>query len=182
MRKKGSAMVFAMVFVAVVSAKGFCGDIPKPGSTFPDFDFSVPPVEDDLKALGLKTGETFKWTDIGADLTVVEIIGVYCAVCYKQAPLFNKLFKRIRKKKDGKFKMFAIAAGGTGAEVKMLRKKGTYKYPIIPDRGYKIHKALGSPETPFTMLITKDREIVYTHMGLIADIDAFYEKMKGVVK
>lgn len=185
MRKNKSVImrvIFFGVFVMLVAGTGFCGDMPKPGATFPDFVYSIPPVEDDAKSLGLKSVGTYKWADMGADVVLVEVIGVYCAVCYKQAPSFNKLYKRIERKKDGKIKMFAIAAGGTGAEVKMLRKKGAYKYPIVSDRSYEIHKALGSPETPFTMLVTKDREVVFTHMGLIDDIDTLYEKMKKIAK
>ncbi|MDM8514963.1 redoxin family protein [Desulfobacterales bacterium HSG16] len=173
--------LFSALFL--YSTMAICGQTPKSGAILPDFTFTSPSMEKDIQYLGLAGKKDFEFETIEADIMVIEIIGVYCAVCYKQAPQFNKLFKRLKKKKDtGKIKMLAVAAGGTANEIMMLREKNTYKFPVISDLKYEFHKLLGEPRTPFTMVVSADGKILDTHLGLIKDMDAFYKKLKKLAK
>jgi hypothetical protein len=157
-------------------------DPPEKGGAFPSFQLLAPPLETDVSYLGLKES-TFRLKDVSCQVLVVEIIGVYCSRCYQQAPLFNKLFTRLnRKSLANKVKMLAIAAGGTANEIQHLRKTGSYEFPVVSDETYAVHKLLGEPRTPFTLLVDSEGRVLFTHLGVIEDVDTFYQQIVELVK
>ncbi len=156
--------------------------LPEKGNPLPDFSLQAPASDRDREVLGLGSGD-FKLRDVPAELLIVEIIGVYCPLCHQQAPLFNQLVGRIGKKNlAARIKLLAVAAGGNPIEIDHLRSNGVYDYPIVPDESFAVHKLLGQPRTPFTMILDKDRRVVDTHLGVIEDIDAYFEKLQGLLK
>jgi peroxiredoxin len=120
---------------------------------------------------------------VDGHLLLMEIIGVYCPQCHKQAPGFNRLFQRIEKdpKLKAKVKFLAVAAGGTATEIAYLRREFSIPFPVISDARFEIHKQLGEPRTPFTMLLDRNRKVVFAHVGIIEDLDAFFQKIAGLV-
>ena len=156
--------------------------LPQKGSVLPSIRFLSPLLPEDQKYLAVP-GDTFAVKDVSCQVLLVEIISVYCPACYRQVPLFNKLFARIEEGKlRNKVKMLAVAAGGTVMEVKYLRKDGQYAYPIVQDEAFTIHRLLGEPRTPFTMLVDREGKVLYSHLGVIEDIDAFYDSLKQLVE
>lgn len=123
---------------------------------------------------------TFTLADLKADLVFLEVIGVYCAQCVKQAPGFKNLYGRLNKGKlKGRVAMLGLAAGGTEVEVRKLLATGQYLFPVVGDPDYVGHKVLGEPLTPYTMICRPDGSILYTHLGVIEDIDGLYQQIKG---
>ncbi len=167
-----------LVVVLAVATPGYCNGIPKAGSVFPAITLTAPALDSDIEYLSLQGKSEFSLSDIPADYLVVEIIGVYCAVCFKQAPLFNKLFTRLnRMESAGNVRMIAIAAGASTAETQMLRKNGNYKFPVLTDPDYTVHKRIGEPRTPYTLVMDKNRNVLSAHLGLVKDVDSFFEKL-----
>ncbi len=153
----------------------FGGELPRKGDKLPAFEIQSPVSEKDRAYLGI-TKSAFRLPDIRTELLLIEIIGVYCPVCYRQAPIFNTLYNRIEKSPlKGKVKMLALAAGGNQAEIQYLNEQKQYRFPIAPDPSFDVHKLLGEPRTPFTLLLSPDGKVLYTHMGLIEDMDAFWK-------
>lgn len=133
------------------------------------------------KGLGFKdTVADFSISDLKTELILMEVIGVYCPQCFIQAPDFNKLFERLNKgKMKGRVAMFALAAGGSDPEIQQLIQSGQYTFPVVGDMKFEAHKLLGEPQTPFTIICRPDGTVLYTHLGIITDIDAFYAEIKG---
>lgn len=155
---------------------------PEKGTSLPSFQLAAPSLETDVSYLGLK-GLTFRPKDVNCQVLVIEIIGVYCSRCYQQAPLFNRLFARLNRKGMGdKVKMLAIAAGGTANEIEHLRKTGSYEFPVVSDETYTVHKLMGEPRTPFTLLVDREGKVLFTHLGIIEDVDTFYQQIVELVK
>lgn len=156
--------------------------VPQKGETMPSFNLSCPPAEGDRTYLGVNCpGFTLK--DVKCRLLIVEIIGVYCPYCYEQAPIFNKLYARLSKKNIAdKVKMLAVAAGGTRPEVEYLRKNGSYDFPVVQDENFAVHKLLGEPRTPFTVLLSRDGKVLHTHQSVMEDIDGFLNKIEDLLK
>jgi len=154
---------------------------PEPGKKLVPLTLPVPLDPAGKKGLGLNDrGVDFKIADLKTSLVLMEVIGVYCPQCFKQAPDFNKLYERLNKgKMKGRVAMFALAAGGTDPEIEDLIKSGQYLFPVVSDGKFESHKLLGEPKTPFTIICRPDGTILYTHLGIITDIDAFYEEIKG---
>jgi hypothetical protein len=158
--------------------------VPAAGTDLPKFELKAPASEEENSYLGIKAGENFSIDQIKYDLLLIEIIGVYCPQCHIQAPFFNDLFARIKKNPliFEKVKMLAIAAGANPTEVSYLRKQFTIPYPVVIDPGFAIHKLLGEPKTPFIMLITRDKKIVFAHLGIIKDIDSFFLQIQKLLQ
>lgn len=172
-------VVILLIFFAV---SALSAQVPEKGSVLPAIQFSSPLLPEDLAYLKVR-GEAFAIKDVNCQVLLVEIIGVYCPFCYEQAPLFNQLFRRIEKGKlKNKVKMLGVAIGATVMEVDYLRKNGQYQYPIVRDETFIIHKLLGEPRTPFTMLLDKEGQVLYSHLGVIKNIDDFYDSLKKLVE
>ncbi len=183
-RMRGTAGVgLIMILCLICSPDTVRGaGLPQKGGTLPVFQLPAPTSADDLKYLGV-SGPKFELKDIPCQVLLVEILGAYCPLCYQQAPLFSKLFARINKRNLGdKVKMLGVAIGATPMEVDQLRKNGSYDFPIVPDEAFAVHKLLGEPRTPFTLLVGKDGKILYAHLGVIEDVDAFYQVIQELVK
>jgi Redoxin len=179
--KVGLSIPVIMLSIAIATP-AFSARLPEKGSVLPSIRFLSPLLPEDQKYLAV-TGDTFAVKDVNCKVFLVEIINVYCPACYRQVPLFNKLFARIEQGKlRNKVKMLAVAAGGTVMEVKYLRKDGQYAYPIVQDEAFTIHRLLGEPRTPFTILVDKEGHVLYSHLGIIEDIDAFYDSLKQLVE
>jgi len=183
-RRSGMAWVGSMMILCLVLAPALAGaaGLPQKGGTLPSFQLPAPASGNDQKYLGVNN-PTFQLKDVQCQVLLVEILGAYCPLCYQQAPLFSKLFARIDKRNLGdKVKMLGVAIGATAKEVEQLRKNGTYEFPIVQDESFAVHKLLGEPLTPFTMLIGKDGKILYSHLGIIEDVDAFFQVIQDLVK
>jgi peroxiredoxin len=176
-------MSLILVFCSVCAPfDAGCSGLPQKDTVLPSFQLPAPVSEDDQKYLGI-SGQTLHLKDVQCQLLLVEILGAYCPLCYQQAPLFSKLYARLAKRNLGdRVKMLGIAIGATPMEVDQLRKNGSYQFPIVPDQSFAVHKLLGEPRTPFTMLIGKQGKVLYAHLGVIEDVDAFYQVIQDLVK
>lgn len=156
---------------------------PEAGQTMPALTLPVPADPAGHEMLGVQGRTSFTLADLPGDLVFIEVIGVYCPQCVKQSPGFKTLFNRLNKgKTKGRVTMFALAAGGTDAEVRKLASTGQYLFPIVSDPDYAAHKVLGEPLTPYTIICRPNGEIVYAHLGVIEDIDALYQQIKDLLE
>ena len=182
------SMIFPLwIYVLVVALRpvsALSGSIPVAGSHLPEFQLEAPSSEKERAYLGIGAGETFSVNQPNCQIILIEIVGVYCPQCHIQMPLFNKLFYRIKRDADinEKTKMLAVAIGATAMELAYFKKKHNIPYPVIKDPNFEIHKLLGEPRTPFIMLVSRDKKVVFAHLGIIRDIDKFLLKIKEFLK
>jgi hypothetical protein len=184
MSYRGLLRVLAVIGYAgiVLSGPAVAGELPKKGDTLAAFELQSPAAEKDKAYLGITKPE-FRIAEIRAKLLLLEIIGVYCPVCYRQAPIFNNLYSRIEKSSlKGKVKMLALAAGGNQMEIASLNEQKQYRFPIAPDPTFTVHKLLGEPRTPFTLLLSPEGRVLYAHMGIIEDLDAFWKTITELTR
>jgi peroxiredoxin len=154
---------------------------PQAGQKMPPLILPVPGDPAGRAELGLDDGKTtFGLSDLKNDLVLLEVIGVYCPQCFIQAPEFNKLYARLNKgKTQGRVAMFALAAGATDLEIEQLISSRQYRFPVVKDMVFEAHKLLGEPKTPFTIICRPDGTVLFTHLGIIEDIDTFYGQIKA---
>lgn len=176
--------LYLFIVMAFLVVPDFCqaqNPLPEEGGIMPEIEFPAPFEPTARQALGLPAdARDFQISDFKTDLILVEIIGVYCPVCFKQAPGLNDLYSRLnRGRVKGRVTMFALAAGGSDNEIKPLVQSGQYTFPIVNDINFTAHKLLGEPKTPFLIVCRPDGSILHTHLGMIGDIDGFYTKIKS---
>lgn len=178
----GMIALTVLLSPSLVSGTAWSAGLPKKGDTLPSLALQSPDSEKAKEYLGIRQ-KSFRLGDIPGRLLLVEVIGVYCPQCYQQAPIFNTLFNRIEKGKlKGQVKMLAIAAGGNMNEIKYLYEQVQYNFPVVPDPQFEIHKLLGEPRTPFTLLVDPQGKVLYTHMGVIENVDALLKLMNELVR
>jgi hypothetical protein len=178
-------LALALLCLLTALATPLWAATPKPGDQLPaSLSLSAPPNAQDRKTLGITEAPVFKLAEIKTPLLIVEVIGVYCPLCHIQAPLFEKLFSRMSQDSElsGKVAMLGLAAGATKEEVEYLRDSNAYAYPIAFDPEYVAHKQLGEPKTPFTMILDAKGRVLFAHLGVIEDMDAFYAQILGFAK
>jgi peroxiredoxin len=177
------APLLLMLLILLAACPALAAELPKEGETLPQLTILTPALEKDCQYLGLDSPGTFTIQDLDYSLILLELVGVYCPYCHKQAPLFNSLFKRLeRTKLDDRVKMLAVASGATEPEVVQLRKHSGYVYPVLRDEDFSMHKTLGEPQTPFTLLVNREGTILYTKLGVVEDIDALFETIRKAVE
>jgi hypothetical protein len=127
-------------------------------------------------------GSSFSIQEIETDLLVFEIVGVYCPICHRQAPLLCQLANRLHRDPStkGRVKVIAFVSGATEMEIEYLKKEFKTPFPIIHERDFTYHKMLGSPKTPY-MFILQGSEVVYTHSGMIKDMDGLFRRIQGLL-
>lgn len=175
-------LVVGFGLTSMAAGPVWCAGLPRKGTTLPQFELQAPASEKAKEYLGISR-PNFRLGDIPCRLLLVEVIGVYCPQCYKQAPLFNTLFNRIEKSKlKGQVKMLAIAAGGNVNEIQYLYEQVQYNFPVVPDPQFEIHKLIGEPRTPFTMLVDPHSKVLHTHMRIVEDLDTFLKLINELVR
>lgn len=152
------------------------------GTTLPSFEMEVPASPEGRSYLGLNESKQFSLSDVQSRLIVFEVFSVLCTVCPKQAPNLNRLYSIIEAdpvlKKDIKF----IGLGAGDSEKKVTAFGQTYHvpFPLIPDPQRIVHKKIGRPGTPTTMILDKSGKVLYAHLGQTDNFEELLATLKGL--
>lgn len=132
------------------------------------------------KYLGLQQNKPFPISHIQAEMILIEVFSLYCPICQKQAPVSNKIYRYIQQNPElsKNIKMIGIGAGNNQKEVSVFRETFRVPFPLFSDPDFAIHKTLGEPRTPATILATKTGKILSFHSGVIEDVEGFIEELK----
>ena len=183
MGKKGMSIAL-FVLCAWAFQSGLASASPiKAGDVLPEITLSTPEAASDQEYLGVSGGDSFKVTDIKADLVIVEIFGVTCPHCNHAAPSVNKLYELIESKPElkGKVKIIGIGVGNDSYEVAYFKKKHKVPFPLFDDEEYLIHEQVGEPGTPYFICIKNNKDgshdIIYAQAGGFENADDFLEML-----
>ena len=152
---------------------------PPKGGDFPEISLPVPQKAAEKEYLVLSGKDSFKISQIKADLVIVEIFSMYCPYCQKEAPNVNELYQIINKRADIKdrIKIIGIGAGNTPFEIDVFRDQYNIQFPLFSDESFSIHKSVGEVRTPYFFVIKVNsagpNNIVYSKVGGIQDPDQF---------
>jgi len=160
----------------------------KEGDPFPGVVLKTPDEVKDRAYLEISGKENFAIKEIKAKVILVEIMNVYCASCQNLAPIYNKLFARIQSNPDTRkgIKMIGVAAGNNEQEVKIFRDHFQVPYPIIPDKKYIMHAAIGGSPTPFSIIVRRETKgktalVAGTHLGFDEHHEDLFQQMKRLM-
>lgn len=184
-----SPFVILVLMIFVLSAVGQDkARILRLGDPFPDLSF--PNVLNDRERTYLEIGEqeTFTMNDIEEELVVVEFLNKYCFHCQVQAPVFLLAYNAIEADPSlrEKVKIVGIGAGNTRHQLEIFREETGIQFPLVPDADFVAYDAVGSPKTPFTVLLRKGKEggriVASAHRGVIYSDKGFVEEIRAVLQ
>jgi len=181
--KKISAFIFAAILCFTFSSQAAqAGNrTPAKGESFPDIALIMPDKPFDKDYLGLMGKNTFKLSQVKADVVILEVFSMYCPYCQREAPLVNQLYDIIDKRTDikNRVKILGVGVGNTPFEVGIFRNQYNIQFPLVPDESFAIHKAVGEVRTPhfFVVKINTDssNSIIYSNVGSIKDPNQFLD-------
>ena len=172
----------ALLLLALLCPGPALAELPQVGDVLPGFTMQPPPLARDAATLGIAVNAPFTLADLPTPYALLEIIGVYCAVCHDQAPDLVRLWKRLKKTRlDKRITVLGIAAGATPMEVEFVRSE-EYPFPVVPDTRFEIYAALNEPKTPFTLIVDRQGKVLYAHRGIIPDFKAFFTTIRELVR
>lgn len=150
---------------------------------FPDLLLSGKLSAEDKDYLGLPKGtESFKLTDLPADIVFVEVFSMYCPICQRDAPIIEELYATVEEQgyRPGMV-MLGVGAGNSQFEVDFYRKKYGIHMPLLPDADYVNHKKVGSVGTPYYILLKKNSygelKVLFSQEGGVQNKNAFIRKI-----
>jgi peroxiredoxin len=182
--KKGRILVTCLLFfLGLFSTPLWAGGQPKKGDTLPPIMLSVPEAAVQREYLGLSQGKTFRLEDIKAKVLIVEIFSMYCPHCQVEAPVVNRLYRKIEADPLLKqnIRLIGIGMGNSAFEVNTFREKFAIPFPLFPDPDFKVHNALGKVRTPFFIGIDQRSKgmgrILLTQLGGFGSVDEFLHRI-----
>jgi peroxiredoxin len=158
------------------------------GDSFPELSFPNVLNTQERAYLSLGEQETFTMKDFDEELLVVEFLNKYCFHCQVQAPVFVMVYNTIQADPElrNKVRMIGIGAGNTRHQLEVFREETGVQFPLVPDADFVAYDAVGSPKTPFTLLLRKDtggnRIVASAHRGVIYSDKGFVEEIKAVLQ
>ncbi len=171
--------LFQGLFLNSVSAS----EQPEKGDAPPSISLPVPKSNAQKTYLGLSGGKTFALTDIQKKVLIVEIFSMYCPHCQAEAPVVNRLYRKIEASPRLKqnIRVIGIGVGNTAFEVNTFRKKFAIPFPLFPDPDFKVYNDLGKVRTPFFIGIKRENNgeerIFLTQLGGFGSEDEFLDRI-----
>lgn len=176
---------FFFIFCMSIPVLSFSDVNPiKTGEILEEFVFQAPSIQKEKDYLGLGEENSFLLKDLTAEFFLIEVVGAYCPVCHAQSADVNHLFNRITRDEVLKERiiMFSIVPGSTVMEIEYLKSSWKAPYPILGDYEYDFHGLIGKPDTPYTMIVSRDGQVLYTHLGRLPELNEFMEKISNITE
>lgn len=139
-----------------------------------------PPTVGERAYLGI-TADTFKFADVQADIIIVELFSLYCALCAKQAPAAAELFSLAQKQSapQRRIVLIGIGAGNNADEVARFQKQHTVPFPLVPDQNVIVARSMKMAMTPSFIVFKKQPDgslvSVYTRLGVLGPPQRFLD-------
>ncbi|MGA1875897.1 MAG: TlpA disulfide reductase family protein [bacterium] len=128
--------------------------------------------------------KNFSLKEIQADYIILEFLNRYCVSCLSQAPIIDKLYRKVMQDDTlrDRVKVLAIGVGNNQREVQQFRDEKKVSFPMIPDPEFEAYDALGNPGgTPFLLIIRKTSEgeiLAESHLGFIENEEILFRKVQ----
>jgi thiol-disulfide isomerase/thioredoxin len=148
--------------------------------------FTLNPYDDGSarEYLGLKNNKPFFLSHIRAKLIIIEFFSLYCQACKENAPMVSRIYASIQQDPSlsKKVKLIGIGVGNNKEEVDIFRESLRVPFPLFTDPDFTVHRKLGEPRAPVTLLTTRNGNVLIVHYGVIDDVDSFLLRIKEAAR
>ncbi len=101
---------------------------------------------------------------LGKGPILLSFWATWCKPCVEELAEFEKIYKDF---KDKGFRLYAISVDNERSVSKVkpfVRSKG-YSFHVLLDTNSEVMRKYYAPAVPYSVIIDKDGNIVYTHLG-----------------
>lgn len=120
--------------------------------------------------------------EIGSYPILLSFWATWCKPCVEEMAEYNEIYSELKLKG---MKMFAISTDNekTVSKVKPFVKSKGYSFPVLLDTNSEVSRKYYAKAIPFTVLIDKKGNIVYTHLGYMrGDEELVKKKIEELLK
>jgi len=148
----------------------------------PRITLGVPLDESAKEYLGVKKQKLCTLTAIPCKLIILEIFSLYCPICHKQAPVIKSIYKYIQQDPElyKNIKVIGVGAGNNLREVSTFKEHFKMLFPVFADHDFSIHKKLGEPRTPATIVVNSKGKVLYVQSGEIEEPEKFIRLLRNL--
>ena len=176
-----------MIIICFFLLEGFVYSETKPitmGARLPDTIFQDHLSKEERSYLGLSRKTKFSLKDISGTLLLIEVFSTYCTSCPRNVPVLNTVYSSVEDDPalKGKVKVISIAVGNTSNEIESFKREYKVLYPVLSDLPFIVHKALGNPRVPYTILVKKNVKgdvVIDAHQGEIGSPGGVLHNIRG---
>ncbi len=154
------------------------------GQSFPEVPLPQPESVAQQKYLGLEPGQNFTLSQVRGQVVLVEMLNVLCPHCQKQTLPYNNLYDMIQKDPQtrGRIVMLGVAVGNSDEQIEDFVDIYAVDFPVVSDRSFKLHMAVGGGPTPFSIYLRKEAGepgvVAGTHLGEDKDMEDLFVYLK----
>ncbi|MDQ7786288.1 MAG: TlpA disulfide reductase family protein [Thermodesulfovibrionales bacterium] len=137
--------------------------------------------------LGITGKNVFRISDMKGTIFVIEVFSTYCIGCPKDVPVINETYSSLKNDPGLRenVRVFSIAIGNNRTEAENYKKERKILYPVLTDYDFDVHKTLGNPRVPYTLIVRKTSKgrctVEYSHQGILPSTDLILKKLKSCV-
>jgi len=176
-----------LILLLLLGPSGFVAgaELQNQAEYLPKLRLPVPGNQADRDYLGLtgKTGEGFTFSDIKADILLIELFSMYCPYCQKAAPRVNELYARMDEigQSGPVVKIIGLGASNSPFEVDYFMDTYHIDFPLFADRDRSMYGALAGAGTPTfigcRLQIGGKSTIVLRRAGVFSSADGFLAEL-----
>lgn len=114
--------------------------------------------------------------ETGNGPVLLSFWATWCKPCLEEMVEFNKIYEQY---KDKGFSLLAISTDTekSVAKVKPYVKSKGYNFPVLLDTNSEVARKYYAQQMPYTVLIDKNGNIVYSHLGYMKGDEQKVEKL-----
>ncbi|MBL7075064.1 TlpA family protein disulfide reductase [candidate division KSB1 bacterium] len=160
----------AFLIMLVITTMGLAQEEKETSNRAPDFT---------LPDLNGKNYQLYE--NLGEGPIVMNFWATWCMPCIEELKKIKKIYKN-HSEKGVKFLAISVDDPKTVGRVKSFVRSHRYPFIILLDTNNEVLKLFRGTLLPYTVLLDRDGQIVYTHMGYrVGDEKELEEKIKKLL-
>jgi peroxiredoxin len=119
-----------------------------------------------------RTGDNLKLSEMRGKVILINFWASWCGPCRQEMPVLDKLYRHYRPLD---FTVLGVNVEQNSDKAKSLLKEVPISFPILFDNENKVSKLYDVKGMPSTVLVDRDGNIRYVHIGYKPGTEAEYQ-------